>query len=276
MSHNSAATKCKLGGFLHLSWLDCQKDSVGKQLNYGVRGFDLRLRQTGSEIYCAHGLCPSTPLREVLQEIRDFRVAHHREFIYIEFCSYFNDGKLNGPQCAALIDRYLSLSEFAFPSDTPYATATMGDLWNMGKNYMVLCPWVEERYRSPVLGRGTFSPDVNFGPISDGDRLFRHVYSLLDTNPGPLVLTLGRSSGSSAKKQKPIDYMLHDRPNFLNLIDYLEQNRDKLAKVRGFWVDATTHDYILTGNIIKLNVAKGLVKSFLAAEFLTLLMQKIQ
>ena len=62
--------------------------SIYGQLAYGIRYFDLRPQWTGGEIYMHHGPVLGHKLADVLDDVRRFCRAPHRELIILKFSHY--------------------------------------------------------------------------------------------------------------------------------------------------------------------------------------------
>ena len=86
-SHNSGAVKPgNLLKFLPWQWAQCQNKSITKQLEVGIRAFDLRLkRKKNGEINIPHCLESEYCLKEVISETRDFLKKNPSETVFLFF-----------------------------------------------------------------------------------------------------------------------------------------------------------------------------------------------
>jgi hypothetical protein len=281
-SHNAGAIHCTICG-LRCKWLDCQKDDIYTQLCYGIRNLDIRImKPLGGVLHIAHGVAKAKmTLEQALADIRRFRENYPSEIISLTIRGYSSNSVKNGAQAEALIAKYLEPEKYAISKDVNLSEVKMKKLRESKKNYIIRSYWVADQYNNNSLGTvGTWNGNVNFGKVIDGQKLYDHLYALLDEHTERrLTLSLNRASGDKnliLNKENPIDYMLHDRENFIMLTDYLTRNTDKLAKVAGFAFDVSTYDYVQTGRVLLLNAVKGLIKKEYENDFYDRITEKIR
>ena len=89
-SHDAAMYRTPKG----TGWIaQTQKERILRQLNDGIRWFDLRLTRylTGCRIVTHHGAVPGPPLQEVLADVRAFIEHGNRELIVLKFSHFSCD-----------------------------------------------------------------------------------------------------------------------------------------------------------------------------------------
>lgn len=260
-SHNAGSVNCTFG-ILRCGWLDCQMDDLHTQLCHGVRCLDIRvLEDKQGIIRMAHGSAQANmTLEQALADIRRFRDAYPSEIITVSIRGYTASSVSNAETASTLIYKYLAPEKHAIPKRFDLSKATMKDVRKSRKNYIISSPWVDEQYTNSDGTVGTWTGNVNFGKVIEGQKLYNYIYDLLEKRNGRFRFSLNRASGNKMRKEKPVDFMLYDRENFITLTDYLEKNPEKLAKVAGFSFDFSTYDYVQPGRTLRLNAVKGLIK----------------
>jgi hypothetical protein len=266
-SHNAGAVGCQLLGLIHLNFLDCQCGSFYDQLCHGVRAFDMRLGTWRNEIFMYHGTGRGLKLEDALRDIHRFRSENPTEFVILGVCR----GSVDRDKLRALLNRYLEPPKYCFKRDCQFDQAAIGDLRALGKNFLYLDDCLPE-YCVDWGRRGTWSKEFSFGRVSEGDKLYKHLWDILCREEGPFLLSLNRASGSSLLKENPIDYMRSDRRRFLSLIEQLKRNPDKLRKVNAISFDCASEDYVQCGHAILLNATKGLVNPEKLERFMDVLL----
>lgn len=267
-THNSGAVDCRLvaNELVPLSWLNCQQDGIYEQLCYGARYLDLRIyyHEADNTIYCAHGLGTGITLEDALSDIKRFDSEYPGQFYFISLTMYSADTGVP-PEGAVrkLVSRYIP-SDRVFPRETDVAQMTLGEMRASGKTFVLM---TEEEWSSVVStfsAYGTWNAQTNFGTTDSGDVLYDFLSEALSSEreeDEAFMAELNRASGSSLNKELPLDFMLGDRENFLQMIDEISGDKTKLKNANFFILDFATYDYVQCANIIGLNVAKGVVSS---------------
>jgi hypothetical protein len=274
-SHNSGAVDVKFLNTLPLDWLNCQLDGFYQQACTGTRSFDIRVQMWGDEIYCAHGLGTGIRLDIALQDLRRFHDDCPGEIFFLRIASYYDDSDIDPAVVSPIINGILEPATYAFPSDFPMDTATMGDLRASGRCFAISSPWVEDGYSSGRVGWGTFSGDFNWGELDDGWKLYDHLRDLLKNSSGPFIVELQRASGDSPEKHAPRDFMLRDRDLFMRFMRDLQKDPVMLSKVVAVEVDCVTFDFVQSGMIMVLNAFKNCITPAKEAEFIEKIYEEI-
>lgn len=277
-THNSGAVDCRLKPLnIPLGWLNCQGAGIGTQLDYGVRSFDIRIAESSGNIVCAHGLGRSILLRDALRDMKTFRDRFPSEFIKVRIVKVMDSESVNAELVRRMVRDELDLLSWGLQSSVNFSEVTIGELRTRQRNFIVLGDrqFVEGGYICVVPDVGTWNGAVNFGRVGDSQELYDYLEQQLCQDQRHLVLALNRASGSSIWKAKPVDFMMRDRGHFRDLIRRLKADRVKLGKVSGICFDYATHDWEHTGQVILLNVAKGLVINELRERFVQLVTEKI-
>ncbi|MDR3185766.1 MAG: hypothetical protein LBU04_03005 [Christensenellaceae bacterium] len=300
-THNTIAINCdKMPGLsllVDLSFLNCQQDGVYKQLQYGVRNLDIRIGAQNGDYFGAHGLGISdVKLSTALEDVVRFVDEHPSEFIMITLYPYVSKNVSKPQEVVSLVSKIVDFDKYVIPyvpeaqrgnaefagiESIDLSKATMGDLRKTGKNIIfstgnyVPTPYVNASRNVS----GTWSQEFSVGVVANDGGLYEHLKELLmNENSQKYSIGLNRASGSGSdldeildtitgRKEKPLDFMLSDRPLFLELVSWLEENPEYLANLSGVCFDFGTYDHVQPGHAIRLNAAKGLVKKELLFRF---------
>ncbi|XP_076616842.1 PI-PLC X domain-containing protein 1-like isoform X2 [Chaetodon auriga] len=123
-----------------LSKIYCE-DTITKQLDAGVRYFDLRIaRKPGdtnpTRLYFYHGLCTRTDVETLLKVINDWAVRHPREILILDLSNFKGfDKKIEGRLHSHLINFIKTL--FGAKLFLKWNIPTLEKCWNQGKNVIV-------------------------------------------------------------------------------------------------------------------------------------------
>ncbi|MDR3217029.1 MAG: hypothetical protein LBT55_06400 [Clostridiaceae bacterium] len=271
---------------LKTTFLDCQKDPIYTQLNYGVRSFDLRVARSSytgkgdGVIYFAHGVGISEiSLESALRDMRQFRDEHPSEFIEIDLVwesrseTYLSEEDVE--YVKSKINTYLEPEKYAFPAGTDLETITMKEMRESGKNFMISSDWCDPAYNSGRSPRNGTMGGADFPHLEDGPAMYQYLHDLVGSPDvgAHLLPGFGRSTGegSGIKKITPLEYMLYDRESFETFMRYLEENPALLNNIAGFGFDMITYDYVQPGRALLLNAIKGTVKPELKNEYVSLM-----
>jgi len=128
-------------GAIFRLWGTTQTLTITEQLNYGIRYFDFRMcgktrTSRGVEgIHHCHGLY-GNKADDTLKEIADFNKKYPNELLILHYSSFDDiDQKLNNQFAQSIYNR---LGSKLVPHSTNLSTTTMGDLWDSGKNIIVV------------------------------------------------------------------------------------------------------------------------------------------
>jgi hypothetical protein len=168
-----------------------------------------------------------------------------------------------------MIARVLNIPEIVFPRTFDLTTATMRDLRTSGKHIMIRSGWIDQAFCISWPCTGTWSSEFNFGPVSDGDRLYAHLRHILDEPNANRRLAMNRASGDSLHKELPRDYMNADKERFRALIEELMASPEKVAKINGLDFDFVTETHELAGAAILLNLVRETVNEEHREDFYT-------
>jgi hypothetical protein len=266
-THNSGIVDCRLGVFnIPVGWLNCLGAGIGVQLTYGVRSFDIRIGESSGDVYCVHGLGRSILLQDALRDMKAFQERFPSEFIKVRIVQ---SGKVNAAIVCGMVRDELDLLSWGIRSSVNLAEVTIGELRKQRRNFIVFgdSQFVEQGYCCRVPDVGTWNAAVNFGKVADSHKLYDYLRQRLCQEQRNWVLSLNRASGSSIWKEHPLNFMLKDREHFRNLIRELKADGVKLGKVSGIAFDYATHDWEQTGQVVLLNVTKGLIIDSLRERF---------
>jgi hypothetical protein len=146
-SHNSGCVNCALRCCcgIPLGWLNCQKDGIMKQLEYGTRAFDIRIDQTSAlGVVCTHGFGRTTvTLETAMRELRQFRDLHPSEFFKIVIYPYFDTRHVDDELVRRIVEDTLDLPQFGFEASFNVGRRTVGEMRQSGKNFIIVrCSYV--------------------------------------------------------------------------------------------------------------------------------------
>ncbi|MDR2634656.1 MAG: hypothetical protein LBC13_01600 [Clostridiales bacterium] len=282
-THNSGTVETKVGD-MRSYFLDCQQGSIYDQLMYGSRGFDFRVasssRSGDGKVHFAHGFgIAKYSVEDAFSDIKRFRDEHPQEFI--EITMYWDSrsmAPINEVDEAYILEQfntYLEPEKYAFPAGTDFSAITMGEMRASGKSYLIGSQWIpDSKYnsgRSPAAG--TWTGEYSSGLLDSGKAMYDEYLFKRINDPNDKYLWPGfnRGSGDSGENITPLEFMLHDRPYFEELMSYLEEHPVLLNHIAGFCFDYVTYDYIQPGRAILLNALKGTVKPELKYDFTRLI-----
>lgn len=271
-SHNAGAVDCTFLAQADspLDWLNCQQASIYEQLSYGVRVLDIRINQLTffgvtpkDSLYCVHGTGTGLLLKDVIADVKRFSDEYPSEIIVITMRLYGEDGIYKADaETVSDIMNILEPQRYAFPSEYTISDKTMGELRESGKRYVISAPTEWCTVTNDTYERiGTWSSEYNSGTLEQGAALYDKLLELLDEadDSERYFPSLNRGSGDSMTKTLPLDFMKHDRALFNNFIKALCDEPRRLSVLNGLCIDYSTFDYWQCGQIILLNVKKGLV-----------------
>lgn len=94
---DSTKRSLSLSGPIYRGWSQCQNNTIKKQLNDGIRAFDLRIaKDKKGEFFCCHGLY-GEKLDSVLRSIAEFSKTFPKEIILLDFAKFYTwNQSLNG------------------------------------------------------------------------------------------------------------------------------------------------------------------------------------
>ncbi|XP_070847126.1 PI-PLC X domain-containing protein 1-like isoform X1 [Chaetodon trifascialis] len=122
-------------------WAVTQEDTITKQLDAGVRYFDLRIARKPDDanptrLYFYHGLYTRTDVETVLKVINDWAVRHPREILILDLSNFKGfDKKIEGRLHSHLTNFIKTL--FGAKLFLKWNIPTLERCWNQGKNVIV-------------------------------------------------------------------------------------------------------------------------------------------
>jgi len=133
-----------------LAWSKTQDRSMLRQLEDGIRYFDLRLEKTPQGWMTYHGLL-SNPLTAMLEELADFIAENPREIVLLDFQSLVN---FNGDmtELFAYIEQHPLLGSRVAGWDRFRSGVRLGELWDADKNLILLSDQRQVRQPDGRLG----------------------------------------------------------------------------------------------------------------------------
>ena len=268
-SHNAATKGMNFFGC-------CQDGTLLEQYEHGVRKFGIRLRFSKGTLYCAHGIAKGMTAQEAFSDLAKI-IEKYDDFFILDIRTYPNQQfgpiklKYEGDPEAVedLIIKYLNPEKYALTDYDDIRNVTLGDIKKSGKKYIIhsekeeyaysknthlLSPWDEK-----VHG---YKPEKFAGECtkflkeleSEGFFWFQ-----TQQTPGP-----GTENGLT-KWPKTLDKL--GRPFFPQIIETIANDKEMLEKVNVVAGDFMTEDYMKANEILKLNLAKGIVKQELITEY---------
>ncbi|MBQ7545536.1 MAG: hypothetical protein IJT41_01035 [Clostridia bacterium] len=262
-SYGMAATAC------------CQDGTIYEQILSGVRHFCLRIDTTRKGIVMCHGLSKGDLFEHVLQDFKrameefpsDVFILDLREYYPQKIGPFTLHYKALPRDVDALLDKYISPKDYAYCDFSHIQDVTIGDLRKAGKRYILLnyahayaysvdcphiLPWDKKIYglRADIFIKEI--PKIFEREHTDGIYWFQTQQT---PNPGTEV-------GLTTPRKLNIPVTKH----FAQLMQIIADNPLYLRQANVIGGDFMT-DGVKCREIIRLNLAKGLVRSECRAEF---------
>ncbi len=262
-SYGMAATAC------------CQDGNLYEEFASGVRHYCIRLDTTRKGIVFSHGISKGDLFEHALAHLRkamdecptEVFILDMREYYPQEFGPFTLKYKADAKQVDALLEKYISPKAYAFCDFDHIQNVTISDLRKSGKRYILLnyqaayaysvnceniLPWEKKLYGSKPEKFVRDIPKIFDTEHTDGIYWFQ-------TQQTP---NLGTAVGMKTPR-KLNEYVT---AHYAGLMQSIAENPAYLRQANVIGGDFMT-DGVKCREIIRLNLAKGLVKPELAAEF---------
>ena len=263
-SYGMAATAC------------CQDGTLYEEFVNGVRHYCVRLDTTGKGIVFSHGISKGDLLENALRDLRWAMEECPTEFFILDMREYYPQKigpvtlryKADPQKVDALLETYISPSKYAYCDFERIGDVTLGDLRKSGKRfilynyrgdyaYSVNCPyifpWDKKIYGYKVEKFVREIPKIFEREHTDGIYWFQ-------TQQTP---NLGTEIGFKTPRRLDRDVTAR----YGELMGSIAANPDYLRQANVIGGDFMT-DGVKCREIIRLNLAKGLVAPEHASEFL--------
>ncbi|XP_035524432.1 PI-PLC X domain-containing protein 1-like [Morone saxatilis] len=123
-------------------WAMTQEETITKQLNAGVRYFDLRIARKPNDpnptrLYFYHGLCTRTDVETVLKDINDWAERHPKEILILALSHFKGFDKSTEKQLHPHLIKFIKTLFGAklIPKEQPIPT--LKSCWDKGRNVIV-------------------------------------------------------------------------------------------------------------------------------------------
>ncbi|XP_036937867.1 PI-PLC X domain-containing protein 1-like [Acanthopagrus latus] len=130
-------------------WALTQEETITKQLDAGVRYFDLRIARKRNEtdptrLYFYHGLCTHTDVETVLRVVHDWAERHPKEILILALSHFKGFDKKDEQRLHNHLINFIKtlFGPKLFPrGETP----TLKKCWDQGRNVIVSYDWQAKR-----------------------------------------------------------------------------------------------------------------------------------
>ncbi|XP_051273956.1 PI-PLC X domain-containing protein 1 isoform X2 [Dicentrarchus labrax] len=122
-------------------WAMTQEETITKQLDAGVRYFDLRIARKPNDpnptrLYFYHGLCTRTDVETVLKDINDWAGRHPKEILILAFSHFKGFDKSTEKQLHTHLINFIK-TLFGAKLIPKGAIPTLKSCWDKGRNVIV-------------------------------------------------------------------------------------------------------------------------------------------
>ncbi len=253
----------------------CQNGSLFEQYQHGVRMFDIRLRADKKGVRIAHGILKGIPAEEAFASLAK-AIEASNEFFVISIQTYMNQSigpiklsyKGDTEQTDMLIEKYLSPEKYALTDCENIKNLTLGDIRKSGKRYIIINEKKEYKYSCNCPLLGPWNPKI-FGlkPGKFFDENLKYLEKLETDGFFWFQAQQTPNPGTEVGFTCPDELDRMDRPLFPLVIQRIADDPVKLKKVNIIAADFMTADFMKSNEILSLNLAKGIVKDELIAEY---------
>ncbi len=238
---------------------ETQNSKVSMQLAYGVRYFDLRLKEKNDNLYFYHSIVNKNyEFSEFCEEIITFIEENPTEFLILDF-QHFGNGA--STKVLKMIGEKLSPQQYAVKTNEDLSNLTMGKIRQ--NNYKYLISWgakedigkVNYIFDRETTLASPYKRSINTKNSAD---LVTYYDDYLSQDLGvPFHILQAQQTGAPEKFAFNIQSMYYSlKPLFNDYVNSLHYNKEELAKVNVIMQDFVTDDIIAMDNIIKLNFSK--------------------
>lgn len=253
----------------------CQNGTLFEQYCHGVRMFDIRLRADKKGVRIAHGLLKGMPAEEAFKSLKKI-IDVTDDFIVIIMRTYMNQGlgpirlsyKGDTEGTNNLIRKYLSPEKYALTDCINIQDLTLGDIRKSGKKYIIIneneeydyscnCP-LDAPWSNEVFGlkpEKFIEEDLKYFDNAGTDGFF---WFQTQQTPNP---------GSEVGMISPAELEKLDKPLYPMFMSKISSDPVRLEKVNIVASDFMTDDFMKANEILSFNLAKGIVKDELVAEY---------
>ena len=244
-----------------------QNSTIGEQLAKGVRYFDLRVKYNlDGKLAIYHGSLQTGVLFEsVLNDIKSFIEAYPTEFLILDFQHFeiypVEDLPILIIDVEAAIASALNPEAYALKKDVNLSTLTMREIRTSGARYIV--DWGREEPTTLAKNYIFRREDALYSPYEgdehreDWTRLLNYFPNYYAVNNNTRFFVL-QSQPTGGDLEAFNDLYLADMNSY---VDSLATNSELLSKTNIIMRDFTGENPETVTAILKLNLAKGTIKS---------------